>query len=140
MTTLLLNPMANLLNFEREFERIFRGAVAPGKTPRNAAMDQDADNLYVELSVPGTAPESIEVSVEDDELRITGNRPETPKAEDVVAWRLKERRAGAFSQRFRLPTGIDRDKVEAKYEHGILTVTIPKAAALKPKQIEVKVA
>ena len=140
MTTLLFNPMTNLGQFQREINRLFNAAPTPRHSyhAQSSPLYEDADNLYVELAVPGIAPDSLEVTVEDGELRIKGERPKAVE-EDVVAWRLKERSSGTFSRQFNLPEGIDREKVSAQYEHGILTITLPKEAAAKPKQIEIKV-
>ena len=52
-------------------------------------------------------------------------------------WHVRERRYGALQRSISFPTPVDSDKVDAKYEHGVLTLTLPKAESAKPKQIKI---
>lgn len=132
---------------QQQVDSIFNSVVRPRLGVRNAApshvpelnLGQDNDNLYAELEAPGIDPKSLEVSIEDNTLLLSGKREGATESNDDVRWIRRERNDGAFSQRVRLPLEIDADKVTAEYEQGILRVTLPKAAAAKPKQIEVKV-
>lgn len=147
MTTMFLKSMDDVLNLHREMDRVFGGFGLPGWREATAAVPgvtqrvnlrEDAGNVYAELVIPGIAPEKLEVSVEDGVLKVSAERPATFDGEEVQRWRLKERETGRFTQQFRLPIEIDRDKVTAEYKHGILTVTLPKAPEAQPKRIEVK--
>lgn len=132
---------------QQQVDSIFNSVVRPRLGVRYAApshvpelnLGQDNDNLYAELEAPGIDPKSLEVSIEDNTLLLSGKRESVTESNDDVRWIRRERNDGAFSQRVRLPIEIDADKVTAEYEQGILRVTLPKAAAAKPKQIEVKV-
>ncbi len=99
---------------------------------------QTEDAVVVKTSVPGLKPEEIEISVTGDTLTIKG---ETKAEEEVKEenYLRHERRYGAFSREVALPTGLLADKAEADFEHGVLTITIPKAEEVKAKTIEVKV-
>ncbi|MER2606206.1 MAG: Hsp20/alpha crystallin family protein [Siculibacillus sp.] len=95
----------------------------------------------VTAELPGLDEKAIDVAVVGDLLTMKGEKTETRDEDDKGA-HVSERRYGAFSRSFRLPEGIDRDKIEATYAGGVLTVTLPKTAAEAPaeKKIEVKAA
>ena len=138
------NDLANVAGLQREVDRLlggYRWSSAPcnSRTPE-IAQGQDEEHLYVEMVVPGVDPETLEVSVEDNVLRVSGARSDTTKSETQVQWRLNERPGGEFTHRLRLPVAIDAKKVTAEYVQGILKVTLPKAAAAKSRKIKVKVA
>ena len=95
------------------------------------------DAYIVQASVPGVPAKDVEVTLNDNVLTIKGEL----KAEQEVqeeTYHLRERRFGAFMRRVALPGAVDADKIEAVHENGVLTLTLPKAAAVKPKKIEVK--
>jgi len=95
------------------------------------------DNVIVEAAMPGVKPEEIEVSLTGDVLTIKGET----KAEKEVkeeSYIRRERRYGSFCRSVSLPSGLEGDKAEAEFEHGVLKLTIPKAEEVKPKVIEVK--
>ncbi|VTR91629.1 Heat shock protein, HSP20 OS=Rhodopirellula maiorica SM1 GN=RMSM_05792 PE=3 SV=1: HSP20 [Gemmata massiliana] len=98
---------------------------------------EDADALYVEAEAPGLTAEDIGVSVADgDRLTISAERPAPPNEDG--AWLYQECGYGAFSRTITLPVAVNPDAVEAKYETGVLTVTLRKAEAAKPRRIAVK--
>lgn len=94
--------------------------------------------LFAEAELPGLKMEDIEVEVLGDELTIKGRFPR-PEARDETFHR-RERACGEFARTVRLPVEIDADKVEASLRDGILTITLPKSAAARPRKIEVKTA
>lgn len=100
-------------------------------------VSQDTENYYVRAELPGVQASDLEVSTLGARLTIAGKR-ELPEEEGQVAYHRREREGGAFSRSIQLPGAFDRDKVDAHYEHGILTVTLPRAAADKPRQIAVQ--
>ncbi len=98
---------------------------------------EDDNNLYLEVEVPGLVMDDLEIFVHDgDELSIKGVRRETEIGEGK--WRRQERSRGEFSRAFKLSGDFDVDKVSAELKHGLLTVTLPKSEAVKPRKIEVK--
>jgi len=153
MATVYWDPFQSLEAVRREMERIFdqyepvhrvfgRGLL-PGAASRVYPLinlAEDKDNYHVEALVPGVDPQSIEVSVLRDQLRITGSK--TPINADIKpeAFHRSERGAGNFTRMLTLPTEVDGDHVKADYKNGVLTLTLPKHAASKPKQIAVSVA
>ncbi len=106
----------------------------------NPALDlyEDKDNVIVKAELPGMKKEDIEVSLHNGALSISGERKSEKKFEESETYR-SERFVGRFHRSVTLPSEVKGDQVKAQYKDGILTVTLPKAEAAKPKQIEVKV-
>jgi HSP20 family protein len=96
------------------------------------------DAFILEADLPGLKKEDIEVTVVDDVVTIKGERKEEEERKSDGYHRY-ERVYGAFQRSFRIPGGIEAKGVEAKFENGVLTVTLPKPEEAKPKQIEVQV-
>jgi HSP20 family protein len=99
-------------------------------------VTQDSDNFYVRAELPGVRANELEVSAVGSKLCISGSRA-LPEEEGGVSYHRREREGGNFSRSIELPSPFDRDRVEAQYENGLLTVTLPLAAETKPRQIPV---
>lgn len=114
---------------------------APSQRSFTPAADvvETEDAYQVQLDLPGMKPEEINVKLEGDTLTISAERKQVPKADKSDYLRL-ERNWGLFQRLFVLGDEVDGSKPEAKYEHGVLTVTLPKREERKPKTIQVKVA
>jgi HSP20 family protein len=128
----MLNEMNRL---QSEFGRAVGKAGLRGGPAANVWADEHA--VYAQFDLPGVDASKLDVSVvEGNVLTVQGERPlvEVPGA----VWHRHERGHGNFSRTFTLPTMVDADKVEAKYENGVLTLTLPKAEAAKPRKITVK--
>ncbi len=98
----------------------------------------DGDDYVVRASLPGVAPDNIQVAIEDNVLTIRGETAAHYENTDG-SYLVRERRSGSFHRSLRLPDTVDQTKVEPCYEHGVLTITLPKAEAKKAKQFEVMV-
>lgn len=132
-------------DLQREIEGLFDSLVprfARGVFPRAfppVNIYEDKDALVVECEMPGISEGSLELTIAGDVLTLKGERPALePQSETTV--HIQERGYGAFSRAITLPTNIDSEKVEARYDHGILLVRLPKAPEAKPKQVSVHVA
>lgn len=100
---------------------------------------QTADDVVAVVELPGMKKDDIEISLHDGMLTISGERKdESPDDEGNNDGRT-ERFVGKFRRSITLPTRVDSSKVSASYKDGILTVTLPKAEEVKPKQIQVNV-
>ena len=99
-------------------------------------IHETEDHFEVKASLPGVRPEDVQITVHGDTLTIRG---ETRAEEEKKGgqWHLRERRFGAFQRAVTLNAPIDSDKANAHFEHGVLTLTLPKAEAARPKQIKV---
>jgi HSP20 family protein len=98
---------------------------------------QDNDNVFVEAELPGMDLSSLEIYViGGDQLTVKGERK--PPEVDKGIWHRQERVFGSFSRVLTLPVPVDADKVQARLVNGVLTLTMPKSDAAKPKKIPVK--
>lgn len=102
-------------------------------------VTEDKDRLYVRAELPGIKANELEISATSNSLSIAGERKVAPENE-AASYHRREREAGVFRRTITLPNDIDSNRVEAHYNNGILTVTLPKAELSKPKQITVKAA
>jgi HSP20 family protein len=103
-----------------------------------AELHTDRDNVYLQLEVPGLKPEQIEVQVNAYSVVISGERQAEETTEEQGIKR-SEFRYGKFQRKVNLPAKVQLDLVQAKYEHGILKLTLPKAEDEKNKTVKVAV-
>ena len=97
-------------------------------------LTQDGDDVVLRATIPGVAPEDIDVTIEDGVLTINA---ETPSDSDN-SFIIRERRAGKLYRALRLPNTLDVGKAESDYRHGVLTLTFPKVEAVKARRLEIK--
>ena len=99
-------------------------------------LSESEGDIEVKAALPGIPPEEVEITVANDVLTIKAEHK--AETEDTKReYSRKEIRYGAFHRAFNLPVSVDADKAEAHYENGILYLRLPKAEALRPKQIKV---
>ncbi|HEV2767595.1 MAG TPA: Hsp20/alpha crystallin family protein [Acidimicrobiales bacterium] len=106
---------------------------------RASAMPMDAyrenEHFVVHFDLPGVDPESIDLTVEKNALTVKAER--SWQAGDGIDVLVAERPQGSFSRQLFLGEGLDPDRIEARYDEGVLTVTIPVAERAKARKIEV---
>lgn len=100
--------------------------------PIDAFATEDA--IVLQADVPGLKPEELQVTLEGDTLTIRGEL----KGTEDRKYLLRERPTGNFERTLTINTPIDHAKVDASFENGVLTLTLPKAEAVKPRQISIK--
>jgi HSP20 family protein len=127
--------LGRLTNLQDELNRLFgtQAVWAPALDVR-----EDKDNFVIRAELPGLKREDIEVSLQDDTLVISGER-KFEKTEEGVEVHRQERYYGKFQRALTLSEPVAADKVKADYKDGVLTVTLPKTEAAKPKKIDVSV-
>jgi HSP20 family protein len=144
------NPMREAVDLFNEFDRMFESPAyrsrwgMPLRTNDvvgswSLALDvaEAGDNFTVKASLPGLNPDDLNVTLEDSVLTIQGEVKEDETI-DEDSYHIRERRYGSFSRSIRFPVPVEAGKVEAAFENGVLTLTVPKAEAVKPKRIEIK--
>lgn len=101
-------------------------------------VEEREDGLRLAFEVPGVAPDALEVTVDDRVLTVSGERRFTqPEGEaERIAYRL-ERRFGRFARSLTLPKTVDPDRIQARYEHGVLQLLVPKRPEAQPRRIAV---
>ena len=125
-----------------DYDRFFTPASPQAQATRSWSVAIDVaenDDAYVlKASVPGINADNLEITLENKVLTLKGE----VKADDSFEneqYHVRERRHGGFSRSIRFPVDVNSEAVTASYENGVLTLTVPKAEAIKPKRIEVKV-
>ena len=127
------------VQLRRELDRLFND-YERGNAPGASAMsfEDDGTNFVLRADVPGLAETDIQISVAGNTVTLRGERKvEVPEGHSV---HRRERTAVRFAKSFQLPTRVEADKVNAVLKHGVLTLTLPKAAEAQPRQISVKAA
>jgi HSP20 family protein len=99
-----------------------------------ASVVEDADGYVLRVEMPGVNKEGLEISLEDNELTIIGRRS-LPAIDGTLVHH--ESRRENFRRSFELDPSIDGNRIGAKIEQGILTLTLPKAEHVKPRKITV---
>jgi HSP20 family protein len=87
------------------------------------------------LDLPGTDPGSVELTVEKDLLTVRAKRTWIPAEDDQI--QIAERGQGEFSRQLFLGEGLDREKITASYENGVLVITVPVIEQAKPRKVEI---
>lgn len=104
--------------------------------PVNLTEDKDGYVLTAEL--PGVAPDAVDVTLEGSTVTISGQRKIDYAASEGTAVHRRERQSGTFRRAFELPAEINVDAVKATHKNGVLTLSLPKADSVKPRQIAVE--
>jgi HSP20 family protein len=121
----------------------FRSAFLPGRAARAYPLmniSETSDDVVVEAVAPGLDTDSLSISVVRNVLRIEGSKASLSPDIKPEAFHRKERSAGQFVRSIELPVHVDSEKVSARYQDGILRITLPKAQEAKPRQVQVEVA
>ena len=142
------NPWWELENLSKEMEKIVDTIKSPENRPRvsfggfNPRVDitEDEKNIYFEIEVPGVRKEDVKVKVSDDNIiSIQGEKKLEKKEDESKTFYRNERQYGDFNRSFQLPELVDATRIEAKYENGILNLSVPKLEPVKPKEQEIEI-
>jgi HSP20 family protein len=148
------NPFEEMEALRREIDRAFEGygvrqepsrrvAFLPGSSPRRYPLVnvfEEKDKIYVEALTPGIDPQSLNVDIMQNQLRLSGEKSRIPPEVKPEAFHRSERASGKFVRTIDLPVEVNETAIQAEYKNGLLVVSLPKAEKAKPKQISVKVA
>ena|SRR3972149_2060518 len=140
-------PFGEMLSLRDAVNRLFEDSfIRPGQWPLSTdgghvglAVDmiETKDDVIVKASAPGIKPDDLDISVTGDLLTLKGEVKTEEKIEKGSYIR-QERRYGVFERTLSLPTSVVADQAKAEFEHGVLTLTLPKAEEVKPRSIKVK--
>lgn len=127
----------------RMFDSIFPGDLQNGEEMTHRSwvppVDiQETEDAYVFLAeLPGLNKSDIQITLENNVLRLSGERKFEKDSAKKENFHRIERTYGAFSRSFTLPTLVNSEKVEAAFENGILRISVPKAEQAKPRKIAI---
>ena len=152
MTLVKWNPARELLNVEREFNKLFNtfnsrfgfDDSSMNEDLENAVwspltdISENKDQYILKMDLPGVSKENLKLNFHDGELIISGERKQEKEDKDSKYHRI-ERTYGRYYRSFTLPQTIQADKINAEFKDGQLTITVPKSEEAKPKELEIKV-
>jgi HSP20 family protein len=127
------------LSLLNSFDRLFDG-IFEDRTTSVPAVDvrETETGWHMEVDLPGLSDKDVEVKLENNLLTIS-SRKEQEQQEKKNGYLLHERRASSFCRSFVLPDDVDREKIEAAFANGVLSLSFTKVPAAQPRTIEVKV-
>jgi HSP20 family protein len=140
------DPFGEMVTLRQAMDRLFEDSfVSPltlrgynGEAPALALdVHQTADEIVVTAALPGIKPEDVDITITGQTLSIRGEL----KADEEVErdqYLYRERRFGSFQRQLQLPVRVQGEATTATFENGVLTLSIPKAEDVKPRQIQVK--
>jgi HSP20 family protein len=137
------DPFRDLTALQNEVNRLFSRATGGDVAERQSwtpAIDvvETEGAIVLKAELAGMKPEDINIELQDNVLTISGERRFEEEVKEDKFYRI-ERRYGSFSRSLALPPAADESKVDAKYENGVLQITVQKAEVVKPKKITVTV-
>ncbi len=146
MSTLIrLNPFREMMAMRDSVDRLLEDAFTSadfdwGSSVHSLPLDvtENDSEFLVKTSIPGVKPEDVAITYTNNVLTIKREIKEDEEIKNAQV-HLRERRYGNFSRSISLPSQINSDKIEAKYENGVLTLHLPKSDEVKPKKITVNV-
>ena len=100
-------------------------------------MVETPDNYEIRLDLPGLSKDDLKINMQERQLTVSGERRHEARNEGDEYVRV-ERAFGHFHRSFTLPQSIQENNIEASYQDGVLTITVPKAEESKPRQIEIQ--
>lgn len=137
-------PAREMMTLREAMDRLFDDAFTHHPLATNGGAAAPAIDLYqtdnevvVKAALPGLRAEDVQISVTADVLTLRGEFKQETEQKDVT-YQIHEHRYGAFERSVMLPTDVQTDKAKADFKNGVLTVTLPKAEAVKPKTISIK--
>jgi HSP20 family protein len=132
-----MDPFRDLRTVEDDFDRLVGRALSRDTWMPPLDVNESADRFEVKVDLPGLDPDDVNVTFEDGMLTIGGKRQFESENEGET-WHRVERGFGTFARSIRLPQTADTEKIEASFDKGVLTVTVPKSERAKPKTIQVQ--
>lgn len=146
MAIIRFDPFRSFESLARRMSEMFdefeRGiTVTPSDFSPRVDISEDEKHLYVTVEIPGVNKEDVKVTINDDNiLVIKGEKKREFRAEDKERNFIRvERSYGSFQRSFMLPDNVKKDNVAAKFENGVLTITLEKVEPEPPKQIEIPI-
>jgi HSP20 family protein len=139
------SPFGELLSLRQAMDRLFEDSfVRPGSWGQGSAegltlpldVSTTSDELVIEAALPGVRPDDVDITVEDGTLTIRAETA-TERTEGEGDYLVREIRRGMFTRSLSLPTGLEPDKAKATFKDGMLTLRVPKAEQVKPRQIRI---
>lgn len=130
------DPFQDLYRLQREVNRLFSDYTEPAERFPALNLSSTDDRAEVAVELPGVDPKSVDLSVVGHVLTLQGERADEAGVA-AEAYHRRERATGKFVRTVRLPFEVEADRVQARYEHGVLRVTLPRKESTKPRRIAI---
>ena len=137
------DPFAEMLSLRRAMDRMFEDAALRGRGGEEwggQGLDLDIyeqdDDLVVTAGLPGVKPADVDITVQGNLLTIRGERREESES-GRGRYHRRERRYGSFIRQVQLPVAVQTEQGEARFEDGVLRLTLPKAEEARQRRIQV---
>jgi HSP20 family protein len=148
MAVVRWEPLRELSSLQNEMNRLFNTAFdAPAPAGNSGAMRrwvpamdlvETDDSFILRADLPGMTQEDVKIELEDNVLTVSGERKSQHETKQEGYHRV-ERAFGSFSRSLTLPKGVDADAVTAKFDNGVLEISVPKPEERKPRRIAIAV-
>ena len=103
----------------------------------SADIWEEKDDIFVKMALPGIKKDDVKITINEDNISISGQSKEEEKEEKERNYYLRSMES-TFQQSFNLPTKVNPDDADAEFKDGVLTIKLPKADEVKPREIEIK--
>jgi HSP20 family protein len=131
------DPVGQMQRAQADLNRLFGGLRISATTEFPLLnLWTSPDGAIVAAEVPGVVPEDLDITIRRDTVIVRGTRPPEPVDQGTVVQR-QERTHGSFARTILLPFRVDADKASARFERGVVTLTLPRPEDDKPRQIKV---
>jgi HSP20 family protein len=138
-------PFRSHLTLRDAVDRLFQESVVAPNVLRTEGpsipvdLHETADAYVITASLAGWKPADVNVMVQDNTVMLAGEyqEPAEREADKTKTYHIRERTHGSFQRAFTFPTAIDANQATANFQHGVLTLTLPKAESGKPRKITV---
>ena len=133
-------PFERLWDVRRDLDRLFEASETNNSSLWAPPMDviERENEILCHLELPGMASNDLDIRVEGNLVTIAGEKKYQENRSEKDGFRHVERRYGRFERSFTIPSSVEQDKVTARYENGVLTVSLPKAERSRPRRITVE--
>jgi HSP20 family protein len=131
------DPLGEMVTLRSAMDRLFEDSFVSPMSWRTAIdVHETQDDLVVTAVLPGMAPEDVDITMTGQSLTLRGEL-KADESVDREQYLYRERRYGSFSRSLQLPVRVEGDRAEATFTNGVLTLRIPKAEEVKPRQIRI---
>ncbi|MGH2352470.1 MAG: Hsp20/alpha crystallin family protein [Chloroflexota bacterium] len=139
------NPLREMLTFREAMDRLFEENFSRSGLPLVSGsrassfpvdLTENDREFLLRATLPGVKPDDVQITIHGDTLTIRGEA-KAQEERSEQNWIIREQRTGAFHRMITLPAPVNPGEAEARFEHGMLELTLPKAEAARPRQIKV---
>jgi HSP20 family protein len=137
MSIVQYEPWSLFGRLSKDLDGLLSVPTAPAAFIPPVDVREEAERFVVQADLPGVKPEDVEITAEKGVLTIRGERKQE-KREASQGYERIERVAGSFSRRFQLPENVVADQIKARYNHGVLEVSIPKQPVQQARRVAIE--